>query len=118
VILSYFARSFLVLSSTRCSALRDLPSFPTRRSSDLFGRVKASSLCSPLRGLDPPSTCRDVCSCRSDHDKRVNSRRRRTLQVTREIGRDTSELQSPYDLVCRLLLEKKKQQSIYNHITL
>src|SRR5207248_10897417 len=25
-----------------------------------------------------------------------------------EIGRHTSELQSPYDLVCRLLLEKKK----------
>src|SRR5437867_7128699 len=30
----------------------------------------------------------------------------------------TSELQSPYDLVCRLLLEKKKhnnQPSLYNH---
>src|SRR5438094_4648771 len=26
-----------------------------------------------------------------------------------EIGRAQSELQSPYDLVCRLLLEKKKQ---------
>src|SRR5207253_5107510 len=26
----------------------------------------------------------------------------------REIGRDTSELQSRFDLVCRLLLEKKK----------
>src|SRR5688500_19351580 len=26
-----------------------------------------------------------------------------------EIGRDTSELQSPCNLVCRLLLEKKKQ---------
>src|SRR5207248_9330043 len=25
-----------------------------------------------------------------------------------QIGRDTSELQSPYDLACRLLLEKKK----------
>src|SRR5207248_11293424 len=25
----------------------------------------------------------------------------------------TSELQSPYDLVCRLLLEKKKQKNIY-----
>src|SRR5437867_10757253 len=25
----------------------------------------------------------------------------------------TSELQSPYDLVCRLLLEKKKQQNTY-----
>src|SRR5438132_9265033 len=28
--------------------------------------------------------------------------------VEREIGRDTSELQSHSDLVCRLLLEKKK----------
>src|SRR6266705_6544535 len=28
----------------------------------------------------------------------------------REIGRAHSELQSPYDLVCRLLLEKKKPQ--------
>src|SRR2546426_7411284 len=27
----------------------------------------------------------------------------------REIGRDTSELQSPCNLVCRLLLEKKKK---------
>src|SRR5207248_9933246 len=26
-----------------------------------------------------------------------------------EIGRATSELQSPYDIVCRLLLEKKKR---------
>src|SRR5438094_3735280 len=26
----------------------------------------------------------------------------------RQIGKHTSELQSPYDLVCRLLLEKKK----------
>src|SRR5438094_5079820 len=29
----------------------------------------------------------------------------------------TSELQSPYDLVCRLLLEKKKKQTNSNHIT-
>src|SRR5438094_7662341 len=31
----------------------------------------------------------------------------------REIGKHTSELQSPYDLVCRLLLEKKKHD--HNH---
>src|SRR5437867_11885809 len=31
--------------------------------------------------------------------------------VGMKIGRATSELQSPYDLVCRLLLEKKKQQT-------
>src|SRR5207248_8172202 len=29
----------------------------------------------------------------------------------------TSELQSPYDLVCRLLLEKKKQKYYSNHLT-
>src|SRR5207248_11134784 len=34
-----------------------------------------------------------------------------------EIGRDTSELQSPYELVCRLLLEKKKtdRRRLYPH---
>src|SRR5438094_6283153 len=35
--------------------------------------------------------------------------RRECQRHPREIGRATSELQSPYDLVCRLLLEKKKQ---------
>src|SRR5207248_8406922 len=33
-----------------------------------------------------------------------------TLENAGEIGRHTSELQSPYDLVCRLLLEKKKKK--------
>src|SRR5207248_9238874 len=32
------------------------------------------------------------------------------LGEVHEIGKHTSELQSPYDLVCRLLLEKKKTQ--------
>src|SRR5207248_8250141 len=31
------------------------------------------------------------------------------LQIARRSEEHTSELQSPYDLVCRLLLEKKKQ---------
>src|SRR5438094_5114437 len=31
-----------------------------------------------------------------------------------EIGEHTSELQSPYDLVCRLLLEKKKKAEVKN----
>src|SRR5207248_10044230 len=34
---------------------------------------------------------------------------RRRRSTPREIGRATSELQSPYELVCRLLLEKKKK---------
>src|SRR5437867_4998256 len=37
------------------------------------------------------------------------------LRSLSEIGRHTSELQSPYDLVCRLLLEKKKKK-IYNKV--
>src|SRR5256885_2874214 len=35
-----------------------------------------------------------------------------TLRIFMEIGRATSELQSPCNLVCRLLLEKKKRKSL------
>ena len=35
-----------------------------------------------------------------------------------EIGRDTSELQSHSDLVCRLLLEKKKKKNYKNKNTI
>src|SRR5699024_12339091 len=34
------------------------------------------------------------------------------LELTVQIGRHTSELQSRFDLVCRLLLEKKKKHGI------
>src|SRR5256885_16623132 len=37
--------------------------------------------------------------------------------VGMQIGRATSELQSPCNLVCRLLLEKKKIQIRYNSIS-
>src|SRR5688500_19704130 len=35
----------------------------------------------------------------------------------RQIGRHTSELQSPCNLVCRLLLEKKKNKSIQANVS-
>src|SRR5437870_6734080 len=63
---------------------RDLHSFPTRRSSDLFPRV-VLSLAYP-----PGNRAAGV-----------------EWQQSREIGRATSELQSRGHLVCRLLLEKK-----------
>src|SRR5699024_11978726 len=34
------------------------------------------------------------------------------LNMERQIGRDTSELQSRFDLVCRLLLEKQKKKIV------
>src|SRR5699024_12681820 len=79
-------------------ALRDLHSFPTRRSSDLAAR-----------------------DCRRQPETRPQHRPRRPIRsvparclVPREqcpgprSEEHTSELQSRFDIVCRLLLEKKK----------
>src|SRR5438552_7299688 len=74
---------------------RDLPSFPTRRSSDLDGHARAQH--------DPRAVgAGQVLQLLGHHVARL------------EIGHEqrseehTSELQSPDQLVCRLLLEKKK----------
>src|SRR5437867_9373653 len=56
---------------------------------------------------------------RRARDRRERSRRPRSAPVVRDLSRSeehTSELQSPYDLVCRLLLEKKKK-TIHNNNT-
>src|SRR5437867_8753598 len=88
----------------------NLHSFPTRRSSDLKpGTLAASragflSLVAPrgrlaVSGTDTPA--------------------RRPRGATRDRKRSeehTSELQSPYDLVCRLLLEKKKKHRNQLHL--
>src|SRR5204862_6156932 len=76
---------------------RDLHSFPTRRSSDL------------------------LCSCRRDLDSRsLWGGRRSSLgrsgthrgQLALRSEEHTSELQSRRELVCRLLLEKKKSYEL------
>src|SRR5438105_11484839 len=81
---------FFSLLFFQCSrAHRDLHSFPTRRSSDLrASRVRLSSR----------------SSCRLDYP-----RRSRRVKVAKRSEEHTSELQSRVDLVCRLLLEKKKR---------
>src|SRR5690348_17647117 len=69
-----------------------LHSFPTRRSSDL-GRCPPASragCCAPDRGREPREPWRTRC------------------RASRRSEEHTSELQSPVHLVCRLLLEKKK----------
>src|SRR5688500_20218111 len=80
---------------------RDLHSFPTRRSSDLRyveigdGRhVRVDSFVIPLTELK-----------RGAGDTILRSEEH------------TSELQSPCNLVCRLLLEKKKKKNIENKVT-
>src|SRR5437867_9057638 len=84
-----------------------LHSFPTRRSSDLLPVGVPVAVVADSR-----IALADLASEFFDHPTR-----RVVEELAREVGeRDarseehTSELQSPYDLVCRLLLEKKKKK--------
>src|SRR5207244_8630636 len=96
----------------------DFPSFPTRRSSDLLkpASSRAAVWCSPTTITRPDA--------RPTRDARWTPCRRtiRLLPtcgfvsrcsisptVTGRSEEHTSELQSPDHLVCRLLLERKKQ---------
>src|SRR5207248_11206106 len=89
----------------------DLHSFPTRRSSDL-------PVSSSMIGLSNSGS-----KTRTDSEKlpalnrltpsalaTCGNPRAKALGVKRRSEEHTSELQSPYDLVCRLLLEKKKKK--------
>src|SRR5205807_3160550 len=100
----------------RCDHHRDLPSFPTRRSSDLgllrpwSGRISFGGKVVDRMGAEkivrlglgmvpgPPGIFRDMTVT---DNLRVGS-----FALARS-EEHTSELQSPCNLVCRLLLEKK-----------
>src|SRR5688500_19706229 len=85
-----------------CSgAHRHLPSFPTRRSSDLQ-RHREEDL-AQLPG--ERSLARRIARSRRQHDHAAARQERLRSEE------HTSELQSPCNLVCRLLLEKKKQDN-------
>src|SRR5699024_12657415 len=86
---------FLLRSLAPC----DLHSFPTRRSSDLVRVRDPHSANGLVRGLDL-GLHGSVCTVRAEIE---------TAYQTRS-EEHTSELQSRFDLVCRLLLEKKKMQ--------
>src|SRR5207249_12276539 len=80
---------------------RHLHSFPTRRSSDL-GRRHA-----PLPEDRASLRCRPRERGRATSGRRARASRRPCGYAIRS-EEHTSELQSRFDLVCRLLLEKKK----------
>src|SRR5207248_10883843 len=96
----------------------DLHPFPTRRSSDLHTLSDRVSMCN--------FSANRLCCEAADRAMQVHGgmgysrhkpfehiyrhhRRYRITEGSEEIRSEehTSELQSPYDLVCRLLLEKK-----------
>src|SRR5207249_7106105 len=95
---------------------RDLHSFPTRRSSDLEQRL-VLRLPSEPRDRAVVAVAIRHAGDRAPGDVEIrlapDSQRALLTAVARHVGEDrrseehTSELQSRFDLVCRLLLEKK-----------
>src|SRR5207248_9332773 len=101
---------FLFLFFFYCSgAPPALPSFPTRRSSDLAGFLRPN----PYGGrmLHHPDY-EPFWNAAEELDVAIGLHEGASggmPQVGVRSEEHTSELQSPYDLVCRLLLEKKKK---------
>src|SRR5438309_6010016 len=92
-----------VFSSLYCSVdHRALHSFPTRRSSDLFSRASAALVIPPT-----PMTATLAGSCRRSLPTTAVASALSGAPESRS-EEHTSELQSQFHLVCRLLLEKKK----------
>src|SRR5699024_12193349 len=112
---SLLSRLFILfLASGPPSALH---SFPTRRSSDLNHLAPATlprRFCPVLPG--------HICSLPVEHPVRHDSRDRTVLfgpsSSTLRSEEHTSELQSRFDLVCRLLLEKKNNSTYITYATL
>src|SRR5207249_11794146 len=96
-------------------APRVLHSFPTRRSSDLETAVASVAGAPSTAGAAASSTSRMTLRPASTSPvatviARMRSRLVTSTCVSRRSEEHTSELQSRFDLVCRLLLEKKKTQ--------
>src|SRR5699024_12662732 len=85
-------------------APRSLHSFPTRRSSDL--KPKFSKLLGEYVAADPDAVAKALARCYHWAIAPCGDTALNMLGLRSE--EHTSELQSRFDLVCRLLLEKKK----------
>src|SRR5207248_9433721 len=101
------------LSLQRSRHHRDLHSFPTRRSSDLSISSNWTSFTEPrIVTVRLVSTATSTVAGKEARSCGKSPWMRSTTAITRS-EEHTSELQSPYDLVCRLLLEKKKTTNAY-----
>src|SRR5207248_10773945 len=91
----------------------DLHSFPTRRSSDLNVFIYAMRFATSASESCPPNA--GIFDLPMVTTSRTRSSFTGTPLTMNRSEEHTSELQSPYDLVCRLLLEKKKTNKSYNY---
>src|SRR5699024_12810310 len=103
--------------SLSCSrSRRHLPPFPTRRSSDLADLTCHLLALGAQRSTATATRTAEVLDVAEaypgdEEAGRPDRRHSRTGKLTATLRSEehTSELQSRFDLVCRLLLEKKKQ---------
>src|SRR5690242_21797873 len=100
---SSFSFFFLFFFFSSYGDHRDLHSFPTRRSSDLLSSRDARSRRNRRRQPPGPASGQSIYVLR---EKRLAWHR----IGGRRSEEHTSELQSHVNLVCRLLLEKKKKK--------
>src|SRR5699024_12404998 len=95
--------SFHFSSSTSSAAHQHLHSFPTRRSSDLPQQLQQ------LEGAVIEQQVVDLILEKAKVEEKEMSYEETESQAQSQRSEEhTSELQSRFDLVCRLLLEKKK----------
>src|SRR5437762_13862891 len=101
----------LILSSLLCYVhLRYLHSFPTRRSSDLV-EVRAEDKTSDFLRFIAESPVTKALDGMTESMSAAGAGRLALMLSVMRSEEHTSELQSPMYLVCRLLLEKKKESS-------
>src|SRR5207248_9287980 len=90
--------------------------FPTRRSSDLLLDAVVDYLPSPVdvppvEGVNPENEESELRLARDDQPFAALAFKIMNARAAKGRSEEhTSELQSPYELVCRLLLEKKKDE--------
>src|SRR5437868_8996128 len=89
---------------------RDLHSFPTRRSSDLGENAARQQSGKRSGGAGAGELTAGEARRHGDSSRNGRSILPRPLRAERS-EEHTSELQSRFDLVCRLLLEKKKNRN-------
>src|SRR5206468_10513209 len=93
----------------------DLHSFPTRRSSDLHAR--AAVIERPAARAEADESARRHRAERAPRPRHPAACGLRTaVGGGKRSEEHTSELQSRSDLVCRLLLEKKKREARWLHV--
>src|SRR5205807_9557209 len=110
--------SFSVFFFFYCSGdLRDLHSFPTRRSSDLPSTAPRDGFTIGIRIFAQINRTCNIWLLSSSSGRqraRTGGSTARNLAHNLRSEEHTSELQSPCNLVCRLLLEKKNKNHILN----